>query len=113
MVKLTESTAGGPMKVLVRLRASSMGGRHRGMVAGSRSAGGRGGETPTNSLILPGKIAPAPATVASLDLPVVTQNPRVECVTRALVSPCFACGCGDDGKFCDANGSIMRTPPAV
>src|ERR1039457_4319027 len=36
MVKLTESTAGGPMKVLVRLRASSMEGRHREGVAGSR-----------------------------------------------------------------------------
>src|ERR1035437_1204447 len=42
MVKLTESTAGGPRKVLVRLRASSMRGRHRGPVAGSRGVGGRG-----------------------------------------------------------------------
>src|ERR1035438_7145508 len=113
MVKLTESTAGGPIKVLVRLRASSIRGRHRGGVAGSRTGGGGGGEAPTNSLILPGKIAPAPAIVTSGDLPVVTQNLRVECVTRAWVSPCFACSCGDDRKFCDANGSIMRTPPAV
>src|ERR1019366_4537775 len=42
MVKLTESTAGGPTKVLVRLRASSMRGRHRGQVAGFRGGGGRG-----------------------------------------------------------------------
>src|ERR1035438_912531 len=113
MVKLTESTAGGPTKVLVRLRASSMGSRHRRVVAGSRSGGGGGGDAPTNSLILPGTIAPAPATVTSLDLPVVTQNLRVECVTRAWVSRCFALSCGDDGKFCDANGSIMRTSPAA
>src|ERR1035438_2932856 len=106
MVKLTESTAGGPMKVLVRLRASSIRGRHRRVVAGSRRGGGGGGDAPTNSLILPWKIAPAPATVASGDLPVVTQNLRVECVTRAWVSPCFAWGCGDDGRCCDANGSI-------
>src|ERR1035437_4911981 len=42
MVKLTESTAGGPRKGLVRLRGSSMRGRHRGPVAGSRGVGGRG-----------------------------------------------------------------------
>src|ERR1035437_3553686 len=42
MVKLTESTVGGPTKVLVRLRASSMRGRHRDPVAGSRGGGGRG-----------------------------------------------------------------------
>src|SRR5580765_2741650 len=35
MVKLTQSTAGGPMKVLVRLRASSIDSRHRSQVAGS------------------------------------------------------------------------------
>src|SRR6185369_6836344 len=35
MVKLTPSTAGGPMKVLVRLRASSIDSRHRSQVAGS------------------------------------------------------------------------------
>src|ERR1035438_3873183 len=38
---------------------------------------------------------------------VVTQNPRVECITRALVSPCSAWGCGDRARFCDANGSIL------
>src|ERR1035441_4560997 len=94
MVKLTESTAGGPMKVLVRLRASSMEGRHRGGGAGSRSGAGGGGEAPTNSLILLGKIAPAPAIVASFDLPAVTQNPEVECITCAWVSRSSAWGCG-------------------
>ena len=44
---------------------------------------------------------------------VVTQNPGVECITRAWLSQLFACGCGDGGKFCDANGSILRTPPEV
>src|ERR1017187_6914830 len=108
MVKLTESTAGGPMKVLGRLRASSIRGRHRGVGGGSRSGAGGGGEAPTNSLILLGKIAPAPAIAASLDLPAVTQTPGVECITRAWVSPFSAWGCGDDGKFCDANRPIMR-----
>src|ERR1039458_865816 len=44
---------------------------------------------------------------------VVTQNPRVECDTRGWVSPFSAWGCGVGGKFCDANGSILRTPPEV
>ena len=44
---------------------------------------------------------------------VVTQNPKVECVTRAQVSPFFACGCGDDERFCDANVSVIRTPPEM
>src|ERR1035438_2744135 len=44
---------------------------------------------------------------------VVTQHPRVECITRTWVSPFFAWGCGDGGKFCDANGSIVRPPPEV
>src|SRR5258708_6496843 len=38
MVKLTQSRAGGPMKVLVRLRASSMGSRHDREVAGSQDS---------------------------------------------------------------------------
>src|ERR1035441_32836 len=44
---------------------------------------------------------------------VVTQNPRVECISRGLVSPFSAWGCGVGGRFCDANGSIIRTPPEV
>src|ERR1039457_3780967 len=44
---------------------------------------------------------------------VVTQNPRVECDTRGWVSPFSAWGCGVGGKFCDANGAILRTPPGV
>ena len=42
---------------------------------------------------------------------VVTQNRKVECVTRTQVSPCFAWGCGDDEKFCDAIGWIIVTVP--
>ena len=44
---------------------------------------------------------------------VVTQNPRVECISRGWVSPFSAWSCGDGGRFCDANGSIIRTPPEV
>src|ERR1019366_6581063 len=44
---------------------------------------------------------------------VVTQNPRVECISRGWVSPFSAWGCGVGGRFCDANGSIIRTPPEV
>ena len=53
------------------------------------------------------------AAVPSATRGVVTQNPEVECVTRAWVSPCVALGCGDGERFCDANVSIIRTPPGV
>src|ERR1035437_3735998 len=43
----------------------------------------------------------------------VTQNPRVECISCGWVSPFSAWGCGIGGKFCDANGSILRTPTEV
>src|ERR1019366_4790250 len=53
MVKLTESTAGGPTKVLVRLRASSIRGRHRGQVAGSRGQGGEESDLPNEAIFPP------------------------------------------------------------
>src|ERR1039458_7230781 len=39
---------------------------------------------------------------------VVTQNPRVECVSCGWVSLFSAWGCGVGGRFCDANGSTVR-----
>jgi hypothetical protein len=64
-----------------------------------------GGNGEVGSFSEPGKAAGAGG--------VVTQNPRVACVSRAQVSHFSAWGCGDGGKFCDAIGSILRTPPEV
>src|ERR1039457_4152119 len=37
---------------------------------------------------------------------VVTQNPRAGCISGVGIRPFFAAGCGDGGKFCDANRPI-------
>src|ERR1019366_2935112 len=37
---------------------------------------------------------------------VVTQNPRAECISGVGIRPFIASGCGDGGKFCDANRPI-------
>src|ERR1017187_7601850 len=37
---------------------------------------------------------------------VVTQNPRAGCISGVGIRPFFASGCGDGGKFCDANRPI-------
>src|ERR1019366_7988090 len=68
-----------------------------------------------------GQLAPKRLSTRSFSEPrkaagaggVVTQNPRVECISCGWVSPFSAWGCGVGGRFCDANGSILRTPPVV
>src|ERR1019366_8255968 len=64
-----------------------------------------GGNGEVGSFSEPGRAAGAEG--------VVTQYSRVECLTCGWVSPFFDWGWGDGWKFCDANGSIVRTPTEV
>src|ERR1035438_9464228 len=71
--------------------------------AGRRGSVGRGAE-------------PDRGPGSGLGRGVVTQDPRAGCISGVGIRPFFASGCGEGGKFCDANRPnrpTARTPAAA